>query len=351
MAAEWKFLIAALAAFGLMALILVVPKGNEPIATPTSTTPIVASVPAFDHIYLIVMENEEKRSVVGNPNAPYLNQLIDDYGIATNYTAVAHPSQPNYVALWSGSTQGVRDDGVRRIEATNVADQLEANGKSWMVFAENVPVASARGEPICYTGATASGGPDGGGTYARKHEPAISFLDVSTDRSRCISHITNFSHFSPAAANLELIVPNLCHDMHDCGLQAGDAWLQNWLPSHLLNTSTWRNTNSALFITWDEGSTNAGGGGQVATIVVSKETPPGFTSHVPHNHYSLLRTLQAAWTLGCLKQTCEANSLGEFFSRQTATRGSPNAVTSAELSQNALESTVRPTWRSRESPH
>ena len=315
MAVAWKFLVAALAAFGLMALILVVPKGNEPIATPAPTTSIVASVPAFDHIYLIVMENEEKSSVVGNTNAPYLNQLIHDYGIATNYTAVAHPSQPNYIALWSGSTHGVRDDRVHRIEATNVGDQIQANGKSWMVFAENVPVTNSRGDPICYTGATASGGPDGRGTYARKHEPAVSFLDVSTDRSRCIGHITNFSHFDPAAANLELIIPNLCHDMHDCGIEAGDAWLRNWLPSHLLNTPTWKNSNSALFITWDEGSTNVGGGGKIATIVISKHTPAGFTSDVPHNHYSLLRTIQSAWGPECLNETCRANSLGEFFPR------------------------------------
>ena len=101
--------------------------------------------------------------------------------------------------------------------------------------------------------------------------------------------------------------------MHDCGLAAGDAWLKSWLPQHLLNTPTWRDSNSAIFVTWDEGSSNSGGGGRVATIVISKHAPAGFTSSVPHTHYSLLRTIEDAWGLGCLKYSCQANTLGEFF--------------------------------------
>jgi len=74
-------------------------------------------VPAFTHIYVIVMENKEFGSVVGSTRAPYINFLIRHYGLATNYTAVAHPSEPNYLALWGGSTFGVSDDGVHNITA------------------------------------------------------------------------------------------------------------------------------------------------------------------------------------------------------------------------------------------
>ncbi len=297
----------------LMALMVVGSRGNDPLPTPTPSPVARDSVPAFDHIYVIVFENEESASVIGSSKAPYLNQLAENYGLASNYDSVAHPSQPNYIALWSGATQGVMDDRVHRIDALNLGDQLEAAGKSWMVYAENVPVADSAGAPTCYTGATASGGPDGPGTYARKHNPAVSFVDVSNNSARCAAHISNFSHFDPSAANLELIVPNLCHDMHDCGVAAGDAWLKNWLPQHVLDTPTWRNSNSALFITWDEGSSNSGGGGRVATIVISKHPRAGFTSDVPHTHYSLLRTIEDAWGLDCLKYACEANTLGEFF--------------------------------------
>src|ERR1700687_1968486 len=111
------------------------------------------------------MENKDYGSIVGNSSAPYLNSLISQYGLATNYDAVSHPSEPNYLALFSGSTQGVRDDGIYNLSATNLGDQLEAKGKTWRVFAENVP-------PGCYAGSPASGGGDGPGNLARQHEPA-----------------------------------------------------------------------------------------------------------------------------------------------------------------------------------
>ena len=313
MSVRWRLAAAGLILVALMVLEVVGSRGNDPIATPTPSPIAIASVPAFDHIYVIVFENEESGSVIGSQKAPYINQLSRSFGLATNYDAVDHPSQPNYVALWSGSTQGVKDDRVHRIDAVTLGDQLEASGKSWMVYAQNLPIGGSASEPLCYTGATASGGPDGDGTYARKHNPAVSFVDVSNDAARCAAHMSDFNHFDPAAANLELIVPNLCNDMHDCGVTAGDAWLKSWLPDHLLNTLTWQSTNNAVFITWDEGSSNAGGGGNVATIVISKNTPAGYVSDVPHTHYSLLRTIEEAWGIDCLKYSCEANTLGEFF--------------------------------------
>ena len=127
---------------------------------------------------MIVLENHDLASVVGSPSAPYLNSLADRYGLATEYLAVARPSQPNYIALFSGSTKGIADNEVHDLPGLNLADQIEAHGRTWRVFAENVPSG-------CFVGPTASGGPDGAGTYARKHEPAISFTDISSNPSRC----------------------------------------------------------------------------------------------------------------------------------------------------------------------
>jgi hypothetical protein len=268
-----------------------------------STAPSqTVGLPDFQHIYLIVMENREYGSIIGDPDAPYLNSLAAQYGLATNYNAITHPSQPNYLALFSGSTQGVTDDAVHTLSATNLADQLDAHGRSWSVFAENVPLG-------CYTGATASGGPDGSGNYARKHEPAISFEDIYSDPARC-GRISDFSHFDPAAADFELIVPNLCHDMHDCSVATGDAFLRGFVPS-ITNSAEF--ADSVLFITWDEGITGTGGGGHAATLVISPLVPPGTRSDIPHTHYSLLRTIENAWGLGCLANSCDANDLGEFF--------------------------------------
>ncbi|HEX8025196.1 MAG TPA: alkaline phosphatase family protein [Candidatus Limnocylindrales bacterium] len=273
-----------------------------PTAAPTATPP---PVPNFGHVFVILMENEESTSIIGNSSAPYINGLATQYGYTTNYTAVSHPSEPNYLALWSGSTQGVTDDGVYNFATgTTLADQIESAGKSWHVAAQNLPVTS------CYAGATASGGPDGTGTYARKHEPAISWTSVSGNSTRCLAHITDFSHFDPNLGNFWFIVPNLCNDMHDCSIATGDTFLKSWLPT-ILNSAAF--TNGVVFLTWDEGSTSTGGGGQVATVVISPLAKTGFSSATAHTHYSLLRTIENGWGLPCLANACSANDLREFF--------------------------------------
>ncbi|MCL4505021.1 MAG: alkaline phosphatase family protein [Chloroflexi bacterium] len=280
--------------------------GSSPLTTqaPSLTLPCV---PAFSRIYLIVMENHSYESIVGNASAPYINSLIARYGLATNYNGVAHPSQPNYLALFSGSTQGITDDFRHDITAPNVADQLDAHGKTWRVFAQNVPL-------NCYTDMLASGGEDGAGGYARRHNAAISFTGIADSPARC-ANITDFAHFDPAAADYALIIPNTCNDMHDTlcpggvnSVANGDTFLKGFVPK-ILNSSAW-DDRSVLFITWDESEAI---GNHVATLVISNKTPKGLRSATAHNHYSLLRTIQDAWSLGCLANTCTANNLAEFF--------------------------------------
>ncbi len=260
-------------------------------------------IPDFSHIYLIVLENKEGSAVLGNARAPYLNRLARTYGLAANYDAIAHPSQPNYLALASGSTDGVSDDGVHDLGVASIFDQIEASGRTWQVAAQDDRTG-------CYTGASASGGQDGSGTYARKHNPAISFTSISRNPVRC-ARITDFRHFDPAAASFTWIVPNLCNTMHDCPVATGDAWLASFLPSILASPAYLQ--GGLVLLTFDEGSTNLGGGGRVATIVISPLARAGFSSAVQHDHYSLLRTIEDAWRLPCLAHACTANDLGEFF--------------------------------------
>jgi len=264
-----------------------------------------ATVPSFSHIYVIVMENHEYSSIVGSSHAPYLNSLIHRYGLATNYHAVSHPSLPNYLALFAGSTFGIRDDGIHNLTGRNLADQLAAHGRTWRVYAQDLP-------SRCYTGSSARGGVDlvgAAGWYARKHEPAISFTDISRNATRC-ARITHLAGFSPTAASFELIVPNMTNDMHDGTIAQGDAFLRAFVP-RITGSSAF--ARSLLVITWDEGSTSLGGGGHVATIVISPAVRSGFRSTIAHTHYSLLRTVEDAWGLGCLNRTCTANDLREFF--------------------------------------
>jgi acid phosphatase len=233
-----------------------------PIPTPGPTPKPTGAWPAIGHIYEIVLENHEVGAIIGNSAAPYINSLAKQYGLATNYTAVAHPSLPNYLALWSGSTQGIHDDDVHDFsKGQTLADQITADGKSWHVAAENVPLG-------CFTGGSASGGEDGSGDYARKHEPAISWTSVSSSPSKC-SNITDFTHFQPGQGNFWFIVPNLCHDMHDCSVAAGDQWLKGFLPS-ILGSAAYRSNG-------------------------------------------LIRTIEALWGMPCMANSCSANTLREFF--------------------------------------
>ena len=274
------------------------------VAQSAGVTTQSAAVPGFSHIYLIVMENHEYGSIVGSSRAPYINALIRRYGLATNYTAVAHPSEPNYLALFGGSTFGIRDDGVHSIASRNLGDQLDAHGRTWHVFAQDLP---AR----CSTVASARGGVDLvglGGWYVRKHEPAISFADIART-SRC-ARITRLTGFSPWAANFELIVPNMTNDMHDGSIAQGDAFLRAFVPRI---TGSAAFAHSLLLITWDEGTTSLGGGGHVATLVIAPSVRAGRRSSIHHTHYSILRTIEDAWGLGCLANSCSANDLREFF--------------------------------------
>lgn len=259
--------------------------------------------PALGHIWVIVLENKPFETVIGSPDAPYLNELARTSGLATHYRAVAHPSQPNYIALFSGATQRVTDNEPHDIDAPNLAEQLDAAGRTWHVYAENVP-------PDCFQGVSAEGGPDGPGTYARKHDPAISFQSINEEPGMC-SNIGPLTGFDPGAADFSLIIPNLCHDMHDCPVPDGDAWLRTFVPG-ILGSAAWRD-GGALFITFDEGLDSSALANQVSTIVSSPLVRPGTTSSVPHTHYSLLRTIQDAFGLECLEESCSANTLGEFF--------------------------------------
>ena len=258
------------------------------------------------------MENKSFDQIVGAPTAQYLNSLIAKSGLATAYRAVTHPSQPNYLALFSGSVQGVIDDHKHDITAPTIADQLEAVGLTWRVYAENVPSG-------CDLSTRATNGPDGSGTYARKHEPAISFTSISGNATRC-ANIVPFTGFDPAAANFELIVPNLCDDMHDCAVGIGDSFLRDFVPK-ITESGAWRD-GGVLFITWDEAFDSPQN--LVATIVVSPLVPSGFDSSVPHSHYSLLRTIQEGFGLPCLAESCRANTLAEFFAKPIPVAASPS---------------------------
>jgi len=300
--------IVAIAAAVLILSVRVIQEGREnpPVGTPVPAGSPFASAaaggqPLFGHVYVIVFENHGYDAVVKGSAMPYLKSLIAKGGLATAYQAVSRPSQPNYIGLFSGDVHDIDDDNVHNIDAPNLADQLEAKGKSWSVSAENVPAG-------CFKGATASGGRDGAGTYARKHEPAISFVSISRNPLRC-ARIHDLTAFDPAEADFQLIVPNLCNDAHDCPLSTADKWLSKLAP-RILNSDAFKK-DGLLIVVFDEAESRQAN--HVPLVAVGPSVKPGTKSDTPTTHYSLVRTIEDNWGLGCLARACSATNLGGLF--------------------------------------
>ena len=242
------------------------------------------------HVFLIVMENKEYDQVIGNANAPYLNRLASQYAVADDYYAVTHPSLPNYLALFGGDTYGIRSDCTDCfVNQTNLADALDAAGKTWKSYQEGLP-------GPCFLGTQS-------GEYALKHDPFLYYQDIRDNPARCrqVVPLTQLSQDLAAnqVPNFAWITPNLIHDMHDGSVADGDRWLASFVPT-ILASAAWKE-GGLLMIVWDEGSSSAGccgvSGGRVPLLVISPRGPFGYQSPVPATHYDLLRAVEDLWGL------------------------------------------------------
>ena len=145
-------------------------------------------------------------------------------------------------------------------------------------------------------------GPGKAGGYVRKHNPAISYTSISGNGTAC-ANITNLASFDPAAANFEFITPNLINDMHDGSVADGDNFVKAFLPT-ITGSSAF--ANSVVFLTVDEGSSNVNGGGHVMTIAITPNMTPGYQATGSYTHYSMLRTIEQAWSLPYLGSASSA---------------------------------------------
>jgi hypothetical protein len=285
------------------------PRATASITSPpASATAHASALPNFTHIFIVVMENKEAESVIGNSQAPYINSLAHQYSMAANYFGVSHPSLPNYLELLGGSTFGITSDCTNCfVNATNLVDQLEAARKSWKAYMEDMP-------SPCYVGSTNS--------YAQKHNPFVYFDDIRNDAARCKNIIPLSSLSSDLAhgnlADFIWVTPNLCHDMHDCSVSTGDQWLKGFLPQ-IFHAPGWE--NSVLFLLWDEGGSTAGccqiaNGGHIPMLLISPLSKPEFASSINYDHASVLLTIEEAWGLERLRDaacSCTA-AMTDFFS-------------------------------------
>jgi hypothetical protein len=305
----------------------------------------------LDHIFVIMLENHSRSSVIDDPNAPYLTSLAHHYGMADDYFGVTHPSMPNYIASIAGDNYGIQDDNdanVVNLDRVNLVDQLEAHHFRWDAYMENLPADKL-----------ASFGPSQADPlYAKKHNPFVLFDDVKNDPAR-MAHVRDYSQLGAdlngrAAPQYVWITPNQCHDMHggvydnvgdgspcpygDTKDDANDAALKqksddfvHGAVTTIMNSRAWTR-HSAIVIVTDEndytGNSETGGwenadgccdspyvaahdarvstswpggtygGGQIPAIVVTASGPRGVVDHTPYNHYSLLTTIEDNWHLG-----------------------------------------------------
>lgn len=257
---------------------------NPLLGPPTPSTPIKLRGSAAAHVAVIVMENEEYRSIIGSAQAPFINRLARQYGMASHMYATGHPSLPNYLALTGGSTFGVEQDCTGcSVRASNLATQLQSAGISWTAYMEGLP------HP-CFTGG-------GAGAYAKKHDPFVYFTSVARNRALC-THVVPFDRLATDEAGGRLprfiwITPNLCHDMHDCSVARGDRFLAGVVPQLLASLGP----NGILFLTWDEGSSDSGccrsaHGGHIAMIVAGPGARLGARLRTPTDQYSVLSAVE-----------------------------------------------------------
>lgn len=252
-------------------------------------------VPHFRKVAVLFLENHGYNQIIGSPDAPYLNHLANHGALATDYYAIGHPSLPNYLALTTGSTQGVTSDcNSCENAAPSLPGQLEAAHISWKAYFQSIPAPGFGGNgvgsyskhynPFAYSEQV------GEGAIARQHE--VDFRSLRRDLSR---------HSLP---RFSWITPNLLNDGHRGSIRASDRYASRLVPRivHALGP------DGVLFITWDEAQGVTGpAGGRVALIA----TGPGARHHVrtdgAADHYSLLATLEGGLGLARLGHAATAS--------------------------------------------
>jgi hypothetical protein len=220
-----------------------------------------SGVPRVAHVVLIMFENHERGEILGSSSAPTFNRLASEYAQATDELAVAHPSLPNYLALFSGSTQGVTDDCTDCMQqGPTIASQLAGGHRTAIAYAEGYP-SSAR--------------------FAKRHVPFLYF-------PAAISRVKSLEAFDvkrlPAFA---MVVPDLCHDMHDCPVADGDRWLRDFITPLLAVRDT------VVFVAFDEGTTDIGGGWTVPLLMLGTGVRRHAVFRRQTTHYGVLRTIEA----------------------------------------------------------
>jgi hypothetical protein len=259
---------------------------------------------ARSRVFVIVLENREYDEVVGNLEAPFLNELARREVRAAYYYAVAHPSLPNYLALLGGSTFGISKNCTEcSAHGSNLALQLSHAGISWRAYMGDMP------RP-CFTGTEA-------GDYVKRHNPFAYFPSIASNPDRC-RRVVPATRLDAdlRARNLPAfgwLSPDLCDNAHNCDLATADRYLARLVPRIIRQLGP----DGNLIVTFDEGTSDAacckpvahGGGGRVLTVIAGPDKPPGHRTVSIYNHYSLLAAVERHFGLPRLRKARQARAL------------------------------------------
>ena len=257
----------------------------------TQAPPLIPGTPAatgraFEHIFIVMFENHGAATVFANP---YFKQLAARGAYLSNYYAVGHPSEPNYLALLAGDTL-VSDDGVYNLPQRNLVDLLETAGIGWKAYQENYPGG-------CFAGSVAAGG-----LYARKHNPFISFDTIRSNKARC-AMIAPASELNADSAAGRLpaysfFTPNMDDDGHDQPLSFAAKWLEGFIEPKLKDPKFMQGT--LVVVTFDESETSADN--HVYAALLGPMIQPGTVDSTRYSHYSLLRSVEENFHTGTLSR-------------------------------------------------
>ncbi|MGD1347771.1 alkaline phosphatase family protein [Mycobacterium seoulense] len=238
---------------------------------------VAAAIPQPAHIVIVVEENHSENGIIGNKSAPFLTALAAGGANMTQSFAETHPSEPNYLALFAGSTFGVTRDlcPVNAGAAPNLGSELLAAGYTFAGFAEGLP---AVGSPACTAG-----------KYARKHVPWANFANVPPANSLPFSAFPMGNY--AGLPTVSFVIPNNDNNMHDGSIAQADAWLNRQLSGY----ANWAAANNSLLIvTFDED--DGGTRNQIPTVFYGAHVRPGnYAEQI--NHYNVLSTIEEMYGL------------------------------------------------------
>jgi acid phosphatase len=257
-------------------------------------------IPQYDHVVIVMEENHAYHQLIGSPNAPYITELAKTGVLCSNAHGIGHPSQPNYLVLFSGSTQGVKGDecleGITPFKTPNLAAALLDKKLTFKGFAETMPKA---GYLDCTYGSSRR---TIGHLYARKHTPWVNWIGNGPNAipAELSVPMTDFPKDFTKLPTVSFVIPDMDNDMHNIGLQGDNAAItrgDTWLKEHLAAYAEWaKKHNSLLIVTFDEDNYDSKNANKIATIFYGAKLIRSEYKNVI-NHYNVLHTIESMYGL------------------------------------------------------